>query len=279
MMTEYYFYGYFIFFIILGSCVGSFLNIIIYRTPIILRNKWDKEIGLLNDNTHDLDIKKYNLFIPCSSCPHCQKKIPLIYNIPILGWLYLRGKSKCCNNKISLHYPIVEMLTAILTVLIMMNYNDGWRQLAALLLTWSLVVLAFIDLNEKILPDCITLPLLCGGLLLNLNHMFSSLHSAVIGSVLGYLFFWLTYWFMKMLTGKETMGYGDFKLMAALGAWFGWEVIPLLTFISSSLGIIYYITLRLFKKEMKQSIAFGPFLAISGVTFLFFQQNLNYFLY
>ncbi|GFN45200.1 prepilin peptidase [Candidatus Regiella insecticola] len=271
-MIEWNFYPYLIFVSIFGLCIGRFLNIIIHRVPIILRKQW-------NERVHDEKEEKYNLFVPEASCPHCHGRILFIYNIPILGWLYLKGKSRCCNNKINLRYPIVETLTAIITVFIIIENGSIWPKIAALILGWSLIVLAFIDLDKRILPDCITLPLLWCGLLVNVEGMFTSLSSAVIGAAVGYLFFWLTYWLIKTLTGKEGMGYGDFKLMAALGAWFGWEIIPSLTFISSFLGIIGYISLRIFTKIKNKSIAFGPYLAISGIIFIFFHKNFNYFLY
>ncbi|WP_339058306.1 A24 family peptidase [Candidatus Regiella endosymbiont of Tuberolachnus salignus] len=271
-MIEWNSYLCFIFLSIFGLCIGNFLNVIIHRVPIILGDQW-------NEKNDDVKKEKYNLFIPGSSCPHCHEKILLIYNIPILGWLYLKGKSRCCNNNINLRYPTVETLTAIITVFIMIEHGSIWLNIAALILAWSLIVLAFIDLDKKILPDCITLPLLWCGLLINVKSMFTPLPSAVIGAVVGYLFFWLAYWLIKALTGKKGMGYGDFKLMAALGAWFGWEIIPFLTFISSFLGIIGYISLRFFRKKTSKSIAFGPCLAMSGIISIFFHKNFNYFLY
>ncbi|AKP32931.1 prepilin peptidase [Yersinia aleksiciae] len=259
--------GYAFFFIFIGLCVGSFLNVIIYRLPIMLTGFVSKKSVKYKES--EVFKNKINLCFPRSFCPSCYCPLGIRHNIPIFSWLFLRGITHCCKQSISPRYLVVELLTAILTLAIIYCMRDNYIMIASLFLVWSLVVLSFIDLDCYLLPDCITLPLLWGGLLLNINNSFSPLPFAVIGAVGGYLFLWVPYWLLKIFRGVEGMGYGDFKLMSALGAWFGLSAIPALVLLSSCFGIIAYIAIYNVSKSKVKYIAFGPYIALSGVVYLF----------
>ncbi|MEW6997697.1 A24 family peptidase [Colwelliaceae bacterium BS250] len=262
---------------ILGLIIGSFLNVVIYRLPKMMENEWFCECReLLVDELKPADKKLFKtkqvkepkiltLSKPASTCPKCGHKIKIIENIPVISWLFLKGKCSSCTNPISARYPIIESVSGILSLVIAMHYDVTVQTLFMLLLTWSLITLTMIDADKMILPDQITLPLVWIGLLLNLNGVFIGLEQAVIGAVVGYMSLWSIFWMFKLVTGKEGMGYGDFKLFAVFGAWFGWEVLPLLILMASLVGAIIGISLMLFKNhEGSKPIPFGPYLAIAG---------------
>ncbi|BBS18831.1 A24 family peptidase [Aeromonas caviae] len=247
--------------------VGSFLNVVIHRLPIMMERTWHAEYSdYFGDDEETLPATgRYNLMVPRSRCPHCDHPIGALENIPLLSWLWLRRRCRNCHAPISARYPLVELLTALLSVSVAAALAPGWGTLAALLLTWTLVALTFIDLDKMLLPDQLTLPLLWGGLLFNLAGGFVSLADAVVGAMAGYLVLWSLYWAFKLLTGKEGMGYGDFKLLAALGAWLGWQALPIVLLLSSLAGAIIGIGLILLRNHHQgKPIPFGPYLAIAG---------------
>ncbi len=246
--------------------IGSFLNVVIHRLPIMLEREWQAEyLGYFNPETQPQQEERYNLMVPRSACPHCGHAITAMENIPLLSWLWLKGRCRECQAPISARYPLVELLTALLSLVVAATYPPGWGLLAALLLTWVLVALTFIDLDKMLLPDQLTLPLLWGGLLFNLTGGFVLLADAVIGAMAGYLVLWSLYWAFKLLTGKEGMGYGDFKLLAALGAWLGWQALPIVLLLSSLVGAFIGIGLILLRNHhQNKPIPFGPYLAIAG---------------
>lgn len=246
--------------------IGSFLNVVIHRLPIMLEREWQAEyLSYFNPETQLQQEERYNLMVPRSACPHCGHAITAMENIPLLSWLWLKGRCRECQAPISARYPLVELLTALLSLVVAATFPPGWGLLAALLLTWVLVALTFIDLDKMLLPDQLTLPLLWGGLLFNLAGGFVPLADAVIGAMAGYLVLWSLYWVFKLLTGKEGMGYGDFKLLAALGAWLGWQALPIVLLLSSLVGAIIGISLILLRNHhQNKPIPFGPYLAIAG---------------
>ncbi|WP_339330058.1 A24 family peptidase [Aeromonas hydrophila] len=246
--------------------IGSFLNVVIHRLPIMLEREWQAEyLGYFNPETQSQQEERYNLMVPRSACPHCGHAITAMENIPLLSWLWLKGRCRECQAPISARYPLVELLTALLSLVVAVTFPPGWGLLAALLLTWVLVALTFIDLDKMLLPDQLTLPLLWGGLLFNLAGGFAPLADAVIGAMAGYLVLWSLYWAFKLLTGKEGMGYGDFKLLAALGAWLGWQALPIVLLLSSLVGAFIGIALILLRNHhQNKPIPFGPYLAIAG---------------
>ena len=246
--------------------IGSFLNVVIHRLPIMLEREWQAEyLSYFNPETQLQQEERYNLMVPRSACPHCGHAITAMENIPLLSWLWLKGRCRECQAPISARYPLVELLTALLSLVVAATFAPGWGLLAALLLTWVLVALTFIDLDKMLLPDQLTLPLLWGGLLFNLTGGFVPLADAVIGAMAGYLVLWSLYWAFKLLTGKEGMGYGDFKLLAALGAWLGWQALPIVLLLSSLVGAIIGISLILLRNHhQNKPIPFGPYLAIAG---------------
>ncbi|QSR71411.1 prepilin peptidase [Aeromonas jandaei] len=246
--------------------IGSFLNVVIHRLPIMLEREWQAEYrSYFTPDEEQATEPRYNLMVPRSACPHCGHAITALENIPLLSWLWLKGRCSECQAPISARYPLVELLTALLSVAVAMVISPGWGTLAALLLTWVLVTLTFIDLDKMLLPDQLTLPLLWGGLLFNLSGGFAPLADAVIGAMAGYLVLWSLYWAFKLLTGKEGMGYGDFKLLAALGAWLGWQALPIILLLSSLVGAIIGISLIALRKHYQGNpIPFGPYLAIAG---------------
>lgn len=246
--------------------IGSFLNVVIHRLPIMLEREWQAEYrSYFSPDEEQATEPRYNLMVPRSACPHCGHAITALENIPLLSWLWLKGRCSECQAPISARYPLVELLTALLSVAVAMVISPGWGTLAALLLTWVLVALTFIDLDKMLLPDQLTLPLLWGGLLFNLIGGFAPLADAVIGAMAGYLVLWCLYWAFKLLTGKEGMGYGDFKLLAALGAWLGWQALPIILLLSSLVGAIIGISLIALRKHHQGNpIPFGPYLAIAG---------------
>lgn len=257
---------------LLGLCVGSFLNVVIHRLPIMLERQWQAEAAALRDEPVP-DLARFNLLVPRSRCPHCGHQINGLENIPVLSWLALRGRCKGCHARISMRYPLVELATALLSLLVFAILGPNLKMLAALVLTWALVALTMIDFDEQLLPDDITLPLMWLGLLLNLSGLFAPLQDAVIGAAAGYISLWAVYWLFKWITGREGMGYGDFKLMAALGAWLGWMTLPLILLLSSLIGSVIglgYLAIR----RKSAPFAFGPYIAIAGFIALLWGQPL-----
>lgn len=257
---------------IVSLMVGSFLNVVIFRLPIMMERSWKQEFeSYFNPESEQTEQPTFNLVKPDSTCPKCQHKIRAWENIPVLSWLWLRGKCSGCANPISIRYPLVELTTAILSFIVAWHFGFGWQAVAGVFLTWCLVAMTFIDLDKMLLPDQITLPLLWLGLLLSIDNLYVSPTDAIIGAGAGYLSLWSVYWLFKLATGKEGMGYGDFKLLAALGAWLGWQYLPIVILLSSFVGAIIGITyLSLTKKDQQQPIPFGPYLAIAGwITFLY----------
>lgn len=260
--------------VILGLMIGSFLNVVIHRLPKMMEREW-------HNNCLELQGKevpeqpKYSIVTPRSACPSCGHQITAMENIPIASYMMLGGKCKGCKAKISMRYPLVEAITGALLGAVAYKYGYSYTTLFAWIFTLALIALTFIDFDTQLLPDDITLPLLWLGLLFNLNSGFSDLKSAVIGAILGYLILWSVYWLFKLVTGKEGMGYGDFKLLAAIGAWFGWQIIPAVILLSSVVGAVIGIALIAFKgKGRNTAIPFGPFLALGGIAALFFGQQL-----
>lgn len=250
---------------LLGLCVGSFLNVVIHRLPKMMERQWKAECAELAGQ-EPAAVERYNLVVPRSACPACGHRITALENIPLLSWLVLRGKCAGCKAPISRRYPAVELLTGVLSGYIAWHFGFGMAAAGALLFTWSMIALTFIDLDTFYLPDSITLPLLWLGLLFNINATYVSLSSAVIGAAAGYLTLWSVYWAFKWATGKEGMGYGDFKLLAAIGAWLGWTMLPLTILLSSLVGAVIGIGLIVFAGRGRSvPIPFGPYLAIAGM--------------
>jgi leader peptidase (prepilin peptidase) / N-methyltransferase len=249
-----------------GLAIGSFLNVVIHRLPVMLERQWRNQCQeLINPNQPPTPMERFDLAAPGSRCPDCGHAITALENIPVLSFLWLRGKCSACGKKISRRYPFVEVLTGCLSALVAWRFGFTIASLAALALTWSLIALTFIDFDRQLLPDDITLPLLWTGLLLNIFSVFTALSSAVIGAIAGYVSLWLVYQLFKLATGKEGMGYGDFKLFAALGAWLGWQSLPLIILLASLVGAVVGITFILFLgHDRRVPIPFGPFLCVAG---------------
>lgn len=265
--------------VILGLMVGSFLNVVIHRLPKMMELEWQ-------NNCHELQGKeapestKYTLASPRSACPTCGHKISALENIPIVSYFALRGKCSSCKAPISMRYPMIEALTGLAIGLVSWKFGYTSTTFFAWIFVFALIALTFIDFDTQLLPDDITLPLLWLGLIFNLNTGFTDIKSAVIGAIAGYLILWSIYWLFKLITGKEGMGYGDFKLLAAIGAWFGWQMLPAVILLSSVLGAIIGISLIVLAKRGREvPMPFGPFLAIAGITALFLGPQLaSYYL-
>lgn len=255
--------------------VGSFLNVVIHRLPRMMEAGWRDQCAELNGGAVQ-PAATYNLWTPRSACPSCGHQITSLENIPVLSWLFLRGRCKACGRPISARYPIVEGLTAILSAVAAWKFGFGWMALGSIIFIWAMIALAFIDLDTALLPDDITLPLLWMGLLFNVLGIFTSLQSAVLGAMVGYLVLWSIYWLFKLVTGKEGMGYGDFKLLAAIGAWLGWEQLPVTILLSSVVGAAVGVAMVIFvKHDRRIPIPFGPYLAGGGLVALFFGSSLT----
>jgi len=260
---------------ILGLLVGSFINVVIYRLPIMLEKDWRQQchdfLNLPNSST----IEKFNLLLPSSHCTQCKKPIKSWQNIPLCSYLFLRGKSACCRQKISCQYPLVELLAGILSLVATWHFNVSPITFAVYLLLWGSLALIFIDLKHQILPDVIVLPLLWLGLLFNIDNFFVPLADAVIGAVAGYLSLWLVTWLYKIITGKVGMGNGDFKFLAMFGAWLGWKMLPLIIFSSAIMGMIIGLSIMAIKKQHTSiPIPFGPYLALGGLIALLWGSQL-----
>ncbi|KQV91166.1 methyltransferase [Massilia sp. Root351] len=255
---------------IFGLLIGSFLNVVIHRLPIMMQRESDNYVAseLGKDLPHTT---RYSLVAPRSACPHCQHQITALENIPVVSYLVLGGKCSNCQAKISPRYPIIEACTGLLSAALVWQFGSGWMGLATLLFAYLLIAMTFIDADTQLLPDDLTLPLLWAGLLININGTFVPLQDAVIGAAAGYLALWSIYWLFKLATGKEGMGYGDFKLLAALGAWLGWATLPTIILLSSVVGAVVGICLMVFAKRGRNNpIPFGPYLAAAGLIALMF---------
>ena len=260
-----------------GLLVGSFLNVVIHRLPKMMEAEWNRQIAE-SRGEEILPSPKYNLVVPRSACPNCGHQITAMENIPVISYLALGGKCADCKAPISARYPLVEALTGALSGLVAWQFGFSGMAIAALLFTFALIALTFIDFDTFLLPDDITLPLLWAGLIINAGGAFTDLHSAVIGAAAGYLALWSIYWLFKLATGKEGMGYGDFKLLAAIGAWFGWQMLPAVILLSSLVGSIIGIGLIVIARHGRNvPIPFGPYLALGGIAALFWGPQLTRF--
>ncbi|MCU7846646.1 MAG: A24 family peptidase [Candidatus Thiodiazotropha sp. (ex Lucinoma kastoroae)] len=261
---------------LLGLTVGSFLNVVILRLPKMMENQWRSDCHALN-GVDDVPVSKpFNLSQPASHCPQCSHKIRAWENIPVLSWLLLKGSCSQCKHPISPRYPLVEAVTGILSLVVAHHFGVTWTALAALILTWALIALSMIDFDVQLLPDNITLPFLWLGLLLSLTAIFTDPRSAILGAAAGYLSLWSVYQLFKRLTGKEGMGYGDFKLLAMLGAWLGWQYLPQIIMLSALVGAIVGILLIVLRgRDRNIPIPFGPYLAAAGWISLMWGEQIN----
>ena len=258
-----------LFVVIFSLLIGSFLNVVVYRLPKMMHNSWYQDCReFLADELKDIPAKKtepLTLSKPDSTCPKCDHQIRFYENIPVISWLFLQGKCSQCKNSISIRYPLVEMATAVLSLIIALQYGPTIETALLLFLTWGLICLTLIDFDHMLLPDQIVLPLLGLGLLGKINGTVVPLRDAVIGAAVGYGSLFSIFWLFKLLTGKEGMGHGDFKLFALFGAWLGWQLLPVLILMASVVGAIIGISLMVFNNHQReQAIPFGPYLAIAG---------------
>jgi leader peptidase (prepilin peptidase)/N-methyltransferase len=249
----------------IGACVGSFLNVVIHRLPRMMQAQWRAECASI-EGREPPAAERYNLWTPASHCPACGAAIKPWHNVPVFGWLALRGKCAACGAPISMRYPAVELLGALLAAFAAWRFGASASLPGALVFCWALLALTFIDFDTQLLPDDITLPLLWLGLALNAFGLYTDLRSAVLGAISGYLVLWIVYWLFRLVAGKEGMGYGDFKLLAAIGAWVGWQVLPFVIVVSAGLGaVIGSIALAVAGKGRDTHIPFGPYLALGGI--------------
>lgn len=265
----------------LGLCIGSFLNVVIHRLPKMMERDWREQCAELAGVSASVAATptpqgRYNLLVPRSACPACGQRITALQNIPILSWLALRGKCAACGARIAVRYPLVELVAGLIGAYAAWRYGPTLAALGAAAFGWALLALAVIDLDTQLLPDDITLPLLWAGLLINVGAAFAPLRTAVIGAVAGYLSLWLVYWAFKLATGKEGMGHGDFKLLAAIGAWLGWQKLPLVILLSSVVGAAVGIVLIVLTRHGREKpIPFGPYLAAAGLIALFWGDTIT----
>ena len=259
----------------LGLLVGSFLNVVVHRLPKIIERDWRVHCAELRGEDPPA-LEPLSLAWPGSRCPACGHPLRFYENIPVLSWLWLRGRCSACRAAISPRYPLVELGSGLLCAYCAFHFGYGWPAAGAMLLGWTSIALTCIDLDSQLLPDSLTLPLLWAGLLLNLFGTYTDLSSAVIGAATGYLALWMVYWAFKLTTGKEGMGYGDFKLLAALGAWQGWQMLPLIILLSSLLGALVGIVLIVVARRGRNvPIPFGPYLAAAGLISMFWGKTLT----
>jgi leader peptidase (prepilin peptidase)/N-methyltransferase len=265
---------------LIGLLVGSFLNVVIYRLPIMMQRNWRKECTeyLQIDSTESEPQETFNLVFPLSRCPNCNTPIKPHQNIPVISYLFLKGQCATCSNPISSRYPIIEAFTAITSAIVAWHFGDTPQTVFALMLTWSLIALSFIDIDHQLLPDNITLPVLWLGLFLSLFGLYTDAHNSIIGAIAGYTILWSVYHLFKLATGKEGMGYGDFKLLALFGAWLGWQYLPVIILLSSLVGAMIGISMIIFvKRDHNIPIPFGPYLAAAGWIALLWGNDLNQF--
>lgn len=260
-----------------GLMVGSFLNVVIYRLPVMMQRGWKKEcLEYLEQKQPEDDNEPFNLTLPLSRCPGCNTAVKPYQNIPVISYLFLKGKCAKCKTHISLRYPLIESFTGIISAVVAWHFGYSLEMLFALLLTWSLIALSFIDIDHQLLPDSINFPLLWFGLFLSLFSIYTDPSSSIIGALAGYLSLWTVYQGFKIVTGKEGMGYGDFKLLAVFGAWLGWQYLPLIILLSSLVGAIIGISMVIFvKKDKNIPIPFGPYLAVAGWIALLWGDKIN----
>lgn len=260
---------------LLGLCIGSFLNVVIHRLPKMMERDWQLQCAELQGEI-PVPVDTLNLATPRSRCPHCGHQIGALENIPVLSYLLLKGRCAGCKSPISPRYPLIETFTGLLSGYLAWRFGPTWQTAGALCLAWALIALTFIDFDTQLLPDSITLPLLWLGLLFNVFGTFTNLASAVIGAMAGYLTLWSVYWLFKIVTGKEGMGYGDFKLLAALGAWLGWQMLPAIILLSSLVGAAVGIGLIVLARHGRNvPIPFGPYLAAAGLIALLWGRQLT----
>ena len=260
----------------IGLLVGSFLNVVIYRLPKMLMRDWQAQAREVLEMPEKPPTDTFNLILPNSSCPNCGHEIKPWENIPLLSWLFLRGKCSGCKQAISSRYPLVELACGLFSAVIAWQFGVSWEALAMLVLTWGLLAMSLIDADHQILPDILVLPLLWLGLILNSFGLFTSLPDALWGAVIGYMSLWSIFWLFKLVTGKEGMGYGDFKLLALIGAWGGWQLLPLTILLSSVLGaVLGLLILRLQRNGYSNPIPFGPYLAAAGWVALIWGEQIT----
>jgi len=261
---------------LLGLIVGSFLNVVIYRLPKMMEQDWHEQCcDLLEIKHENKEEQQVGLFFPGSSCPVCHHKITALENIPVISYLYLKGRCKSCKAKISPQYPIIEILTGLTSAYVAWHFGFNLQTLFAVLLTWALICLSIIDLEHSLLPDDITLPFLWLGLACNIFGIFTDIYSSLIGAMLGYSVLWIIFMSFKIVTGKEGMGYGDFKLLSLLGAWFGWQYLPLVILLSSIAASLIGIAMIIFRgREKSAAFPFGPYIAIAGWVTLIWGEEL-----
>ncbi|GAB4392760.1 MAG: A24 family peptidase [Gammaproteobacteria bacterium] len=272
---------------VMGALVGSFLNVVIYRLPLMLQRDWQQQCTLFQAQAQDIMSRlqtlpeRYNLFLPGSTCSHCQQPIKPWDNLPILSYLLLRGKCRHCQENITWRYPAIELFAVLLSLMVAWQFGWDGSMLAALFFTWLLLAMSVIDIDEQILPDHLTLSLLWLGLLLSVFDVFIPSTTAILGAAAGYLTLWLVAAVFKLITGKDGMGHGDFKLLAALGAWLGWQLLPLVVIVSSLLGLVVGVSSLLIKRQqLSTAIPFGPYLAVAGwISLLWGPDILSWYLH
>ncbi len=261
---------------LIGLATGSFLNVVIYRLPVMMERDWREQCRELDENPEPEQILPFNLNTPGSHCPQCNHSISPLENIPVISYLVLRGKCSECGTPISPRYPLVEIATAVLSVVVAWYFGVTWQALGAMVLTWALIALSLIDYDVQLLPDSITLPFIWIGLMLSLAGVFTDSRSAILGAVAGYLALWSVFQVFKRVTGKEGMGYGDFKLLALFGAWLGWQYLPQIILLSSLVGAVIGISLIMLRgRDRNIPIPFGPYLAIAGWISLLWGNEIN----
>lgn len=270
--------GVVVFVLAFGLIVGSFLNVVIYRLPVSMLKSWKRECEEFLQANQDLDASdgQFNVAFPASHCPRCKASIKPWQNIPVISFLLLRGRCANCQCRIALRYPLVEITTGLLTLFCFYRFGISLEGMLVAVLTWCLIALTMIDIDHKLLPDNLTLPLMWLGLLANSQGVFTDLQSSVIGAAAGYLTLWTVFWLFKLVTGKEGMGFGDFKLLAALGAWMGWQMLPLVIILSSFVGALLGIGgILLQGRDKNVPIPFGPYLAIAGWIAFFWGETIT----
>ncbi|MBN3860866.1 prepilin peptidase [Pseudomonas frederiksbergensis] len=250
---------------VIGLLIGSFLNVVIWRLPKMLEREWRLQAHDVLDMPAEAPGPTYNLILPHSECPHCGHRIRVWENIPVLSYLFLRGRCSNCAMPISKRYPLTELACGLLSAFVAWHFGFGWQACMVLVLSWGLLAMSLIDAEHQLLPDVLVLPLMWLGLILNSFGLFVSLHDALWGAVAGYMMLWSVFWLFKLITGRDGMGYGDFKLLAMLGAWGGWQILPMTILLSSLAGaILGVILLRLRDAKTSTPLPFGPYLAIAG---------------